>query len=321
MRYTAAFIILLLFGSCSKEKLSPGQVETIVSGTTNDLYDVCFISDTEGYIAGGNTFYENILLKTTDGGRHWEPMSILDNDHKTINTLYYYDHRKMYAVGLDGKVYVNYLNSENIWHLHQNIWWEWIRDIYFYRPDSGIVVTGRSWSYGAIHKVDSFGQVIQRDTFEFELNDLLVKGEHYLVSGYGAILLSRDKGTTWKHTNASGDHFIKMTEAGPHTLWAIGQYGTILKSTDDGQSWQKDRNGSNPLKNRLLFNNIAFRDADKGIIIGNKGLIMFTSNGGKNWKKLDTFTDEDLNGIFLFPDKAVITGSKGSIYMLKTSFF
>lgn len=321
MRYVTAFIILLLCSNCSKEKLSPGQAETIVSGTGNDLLDIYFINDTEGYITGGRTFYENIILKTTDGGLHWEPMPILNNDHKSINTLFYYDQRKIYAVGLDGKTYINYLNGENVWHLHQNIWWEWVRDIYFGHPDSGIAITGRSWSYGAIHKIDSQGNALQRDTFNFELNDLLVSGDHYLISGYGVILLSQDKGNTWKHTNASGDHFIKMTPAGPHTLWAIGQYGTLLKSTDNGENWQKTRNGSNPLKSRLLFNDIAFLNADKGIITGNKGLIMFSGNGGKNWKKLDTFTDEDLNGIFLFSDKAIIVGSNGSIFMLKTSFF
>lgn len=321
MRYLTALLFLLLCSTCTKEKLSPGQAELIGSGTANDLMAVYFINDTEGYITGGKTFYDNVFLKTTDGGYHWEPMAIRGNDPKIINTLFCYDQRKLYAAGLDGKTYINYLGSGNDWELHQNIWWEWIQDIYFEQADTGITVTGKSWSYGSICRIDSVGNVLHRDTFGFELNDFQVSGQHYLASGYGAILLSSDKGHSWKHTNASGDHFIKMTQAGPDVLWAIGQYGTLLKSTDNGQSWQKKRNGSNPLKNRLLFNNIAFADASRGIVIGRKGLIMFTDDGGQNWKKIDTFTVEDLNGIFLLAGKAIIVGSNGSIYMLKTSFF
>lgn len=320
MRYSLLLILLVLLTSCSKKELSSEQYQKIASGTTINLMDVIFLDNQHGFVVGGTPFSQSIILETRDGGSTWHSMTIENDADRIINKLYNYQDQKVYAVGIDGKVYVNYLDGSN-WLIGQNIWWEWIRDIHFFCPDTAITVSGKSWSYGSIQRVDSFGQVKVRDTFNYELNDLFsTQPNHYLVAGYGVILHSEDNGFTWQESDASGDHFIKIEQAGS-TLWAIGHYGTLLKSTDQGLHWKKLRNGSNPLHKRYLYNNIRFIDEQRGIIIGDKGFIMITSNSGENWNKLNTFTTEDLKGITYIQDKIILVGSNGSIFMLKSDFF
>ena len=62
--FTAVFC-LLVFSAYS-------QFEQLESGTTSELRDVHFINRDTGFVIGRN----GTLLRTEDGGNHWQPIDL-----------------------------------------------------------------------------------------------------------------------------------------------------------------------------------------------------------------------------------------------------
>ncbi len=65
---------------------------------------------------------------------------------------------------------------------------------------------------------------------------------------------------------------------------------------------------------KVNFNDVYFTDANNGWIIGDKGTIVHTSDGGKNWETQNSGTDVNLNRIQFISDKeAWIVGDNGTV--------
>ncbi len=314
------FAFLCLSFGCKKETLSSEAVMEIYTGRDVQLKKIHFSSPQIGYVVGGTMFEEGAIFKTTDGGNSWDAMPIVDDPQKIIFNIQQYGD-KIYATGLDGKTYINYPHRQEVWFYYQNIWWERIYDLHFFSKNEGIGISGQNWYNGRLYRIDSLGNVLERDTFEFELNDLLeIPNRHLLVCGYGAIKWSTDEGRTWGHTNASGDHFKKMHAIG-NTVWCIGRYGTLVKSYDGGLNWEKLRNGNVPTRRQIFLNGLYFRNAQEGMLVGDKGLVRYTTDGGKNWKELKKFTELHLNDVYLTNEYAFIVADGGRIYKIDANFF
>jgi photosystem II stability/assembly factor-like uncharacterized protein len=319
MKYWGLVIFCISIWSCKKENISNENILDLSINNNINLQKIHFVNSQEGYIAGGITFDKSIILKTLDGGTTWHEETIINNQNKIIyNVKDYFG--KIYAMGLDGKTYIKYPHDSEYFHINQNIYWERMYDFHFFNKNLGVVVSGQNWYFGRFYTIDSVGNILTRDTFEFELNALInIPNQHLLVSGYGAIMYSIDTGKSWHHTNASGDHFIKMHYKDPY-VWAIGKYGTIVKSSDYGKTWNKIRNGSNPIYGREIYNALYFKNEKEGMIVGNNGLIKYTTDGGKRWKTLKKITNQNLNDIYLYDHYVLIIGDQGTILRIKTAF-
>ena len=62
----------------------------------------------------------------------------------------------------------------------------------------------------------------------------------------------------------------------------MGERGTLLHSDADGNDWRQAR-AETP---RLSLNGIAFGKDGFGLIVGNRGVILRTEDGGTTWKRL-----------------------------------
>jgi photosystem II stability/assembly factor-like uncharacterized protein len=65
----------------------------------------------------------------------------------------------------------------------------------------------------------------------------------------------------------------------------------IIKTTDGGLSWETVYQMEFPLSG------IHFHSPDEGIVVGGKGTILSTSDGGKTWSQANSGTDQDLSAI------------------------
>jgi photosystem II stability/assembly factor-like uncharacterized protein len=65
---------------------------------------------------------------------------------------------------------------------------------------------------------------------------------------------------------------------------------------------------------KVDFKDIFFTDAKNGWIVGGKGTILHTTDGGENWENQVSGTEENLNRIQFINDKeAWIVGDKGTL--------
>ena len=72
---------------------------------------------------------------------------------------------------------------------------------------------------------------------------------------------------------------------------------------------------SNPLPQGNTLKEIFFLDQNTGYIVGNKGSLLKTNNGGDSFELIDVGTDEDLNGVYFLNDQlGFIAASRGTVF-------
>lgn len=109
-----------------------------------------------------------------------------------------------------------------------------------------------------------------------------------------AILRTDDGGITWNRIGAveprpkgrfHGVHFIDG-----NTGWVVGYFstttggghtlrGVIYRTTDGGQNWTEQRSRIGTFADKQ-FNDVFFVDANTGIVVGDKGVVLRTESAG-----------------------------------------
>ena len=116
----------------------------------------------------------------------------------------------------------------------------------------------------------------------FDANDGIV------FDTFGAAWVSRDGGRTCaRRTLAVAEAPVSLAQAGPQTLWLVGQGGSVQKSGDRGNTWQAVNVGL-PLPAGGRWTAIAFFDAQNGWLAGSFGRAAVTRDGGLTWQAQQT---------------------------------
>ncbi len=104
----------------------------------------------------------------------------------------------------------------------------------------------------------------------------------------GLVLKTRD-GARWeivrhRETANSGSvaNHLFAAAAFNGRISVVGERGTLLQSDPDSGSWRQ----AGVQIPRLSLNGIAFGKDGFGLAVGNRGLVLRTEDGGKNWKRL-----------------------------------
>ena len=168
------------------------------------------------------------------------------------------------------------------------------------------------------------------------------------VGSRGVIVGSDDHGKTWVQAKVPVQsdllavHFPSASDG-----WAVGHDGVILHSADGGKTWTKQLDGriaadsfqkfysamgaagAAPLAQlgqnykagpALPFLDVWFEDAQRGFAVGSFGMIIATTDGGKNWEpwlhRIDNPQSLNLNAIHGLGSELYIVGERGQIYRL-----
>ena len=83
-------------------------------------------------------------------------------------------------------------------------------------------------------------------------------------------------------TFSRNDAFYGIATPSDNLLWMAGRDGKVLFSADDGVSWVIQRTPT-----KVHLQDIAAWDSEHAVAVGNKGVIVFTSDGGKAWQEAD----------------------------------
>lgn len=300
------------FVSCNKEKTFQLPWTELQSPTSLNLNSVFFTDDSTGHIVGGNIWFEDIYLQTTDAGKNWSTNTL---QGKEILEMKFNENNNGFAVGLGGNFYFKNTPSSN-WQYH-NLFFphETFRDVSFWEKENGIIVTGGAFKDGKIIKVDNEFKSELVDSFEQELATVFHSDENVIhIGGYGIMLRSTDGGLTWKNKGIIGDLFRDIHFPNSQVGYAIGFSGSIIKTTDAGENWKFIRNGDNLSTSNKPFQSVFFVDEKNGFIVGDKGLFWRTKNGGEDWEVIDDFPSVDLNDIFIINNVGYIVGKDGRIF-------
>ncbi|MBI5215307.1 MAG: hypothetical protein HY960_06100 [Ignavibacteriae bacterium] len=131
------------------------------------------------------------------------------------------------------------------------------------------------------------------------------------VGDNGTILYTSNGGATW-NLDASGvtANLKSVAYVNEGYAWAVGENGTIVNTRTQGFStWTSQNSGTT-----VNLNHVEFVDSVRGFIYGDGGLVLYTFDGGLNWRQQSSGTTENLlAGTFVSP---FLTVSQ-SAYVLK----
>lgn len=292
-----------------------GYWAVLNSGVEVDLQDLHFANLQVGYVVGSSRFAgePGIILKTTDGGYHWDSQKIpVDQNYHGIDCL---GESLCLAVGehgtilktADGASWVQLKSGTRA-----NLW-----DIAM--VDEGIAVAVgnvntilRTIDGGKTWKFVETGEKAFRIPYS---GVFFVKGTSvgWIVGAEGTILKTTDAGKTWFRQDAvTALSFWDIFSSDGQIVWVAGGMGDIHKSTDGGLLWVPPSDFQ-PLP-PVSFQGITFTDPFRGYAVGPGGVILKSVNSGESWEQEKSPLPMALNEIqCLNPAVCFTVGEKGTI--------
>ena len=136
------------------------------------------------------------------------------------------------------------------------------------------------------------------------------------VIGYGTVMKTIDRGTTWLVQDVANDNFMAMDIHGDE-IWMCGYAGSVYHTTDGGAHWQRMRNGNDITLPRYDLLDIKFKDGKNGWAVCDDGKMLHSDDGGNHWEEYDRFTASALRSIAICPNNdLLVAGDNGSIFRI-----
>jgi photosystem II stability/assembly factor-like uncharacterized protein len=229
-----------------------------VSGTTEHLFGLTWLDDQMGWVVGSR----GAILGTRDGGRSWIKRSLPED--VTLNSVAFVDRKHGWIAGEFGVIFQT-ANGGESWGKQKS-------------PIEVAFASGESRNLFAL----LFPQ--QQTGWAFGLD--------------GVVLKTRGAGSRWEvvreKTNGSLEaNHLFAAAASNGRLWTVGERGTLLEADLAGDSWRPAKTETP----RVSLNDIAFGKDGFGLIVGNRGALLRTEDGGRNWQRLRIVTQGEGKGV------------------------
>lgn len=129
------------------------------------------------------------------------------------------------------------------------------------------------------------------------------------VGGFGAVMLSRDRGESWEPVafdwpalveDFAEPHLYDVAVAEDGTITLVGEFEIVMRSPDGGASWARVHKGD-----ASLFG-LHIGSSGAGYAVGQEGRILRSSDGGASWEALEAPVDAPLLGVWASADDRVM---------------
>ncbi len=299
--------------------------KTVMEGDwSSHLYDVHFISEKEGWAVGnpidvvpGQDFMEDaesLIIHTDNGGQTWHKQSS-GVFNKPLRNVYFRSALEGWCIGESG-VLIHTTDGGQTWNSIETGTDYNLHNIFIGETTGWIV-----GDWGMLLKTTDGGKTfIKVDTSVFERKSL--KGIYFVDDQLGWIITYNtptsgdsqalqhqksgyiyrtvDRGETWEEQFSTEEALFNLHFIDQETGWVVGDQRSVFATNDSGETWKFLTHGSNqrhtssygqpeylgnePLHTFTLYD-IDFTDSHNGWIVGDLGVILHTSSGGKGqWK-------------------------------------
>jgi photosystem II stability/assembly factor-like uncharacterized protein len=221
------------------------------TGTDKDLLDIFFMNAQRGWAVGEY----GTLIHTRDGGRSWTQQ--IENRDTMYNRVIFTDNATGFVVGEFGAI-LRTVDGGASWQKIQC-------------PDLGVQSDDDDWAkplpalYGIFFADKQRGWIAGMD---------------------GVILATQDAGATWRKIPSGTDKPLYSILVRGTSGFAVGNKGIYLESSDAGATWKP---AEDAIKTRFWLRSVGFADDRQGIVVGARGTIARTEDGGKTWDIISGF--------------------------------
>jgi photosystem II stability/assembly factor-like uncharacterized protein len=268
------------------------------SGVRASLRSLHFLDPYTGWVVGreelpNGSGSAGVVLFTKDGGIKWQRLML--NMLPGLNRVRFVDEKGGYKIGYlagDGSdahpsgLFMT-TDSGRTWQPVPGTTRSssWLAAAF---ADNGEGALAGAWNRLATVRKDRVYQVNMDTLGGRSLRDLQLRGDDGLAVGQGGLILrsERTRGSTWKYVNVDVAEDVRRAwdfhavhGVGSH-YWVVGRPGSVaLHSANHGQTWEVVRTGQH-----LPLNGIFFTDEQHGWAVGELGIVVATSDGGKTWQ-------------------------------------
>lgn len=312
------------------------------------LSSISFYNATNAFCAG----YSGGIYKTNDAGNNWIKLS--NNFYSSFSEICSFDSSYFYTIGLDhesNEVILLFTNDGGeVWESKSAPFFNNISGIDFINENYGMIAGDNSIFYTS-DGCNTWNQGNTNSTTYFTDVKIINNNRAFISGGQGTLLKSSDGGITWTFINSGTTGTLEriifkdslngliIVNGGPSLLtvnggesWNIinynfgqlrdgtffgnnnialsGSNGKIYLSNDAGQTWIVKIVAASGTYISGLF----FKDSMNGLAVGEKGLILYTTDGGDTWIQQFSPTLIDFYGIKYSENKnVVVIGKEGVI--------
>ena len=253
------------------------------------LRKIFAVDDQVLYIVGAS----GIILKTTDGGDHWSPVTIQAADN--LESISYGTGTHVWAVGSSGRIFRS-IDGGIQWISQISGGVEFLQDVRFVSNQRGwicgnngtILATtngGTNWT----NQTSGTNQDLHTIFFT-DINNGWVggKGRTLLRTNNGGLNWSSIPPSSLNPNDTIHHIFFFNTTLG----WLVTQNGNIAHTTNGGTSWTIQHSQNSSLQS------IFFSTSQIGWSVGSNGTVLRTTNGGNTWQQISSGTTQQLFDIY-----------------------
>ena len=260
------------------------QVQTPGSATLTAVY---FADAKHGWAVG----HAEMMLRTADGGEHWERTHFEPVDAQPLLDVWFADPSRGLAVGAYGVVYAT---SDG----------------------------GRVWSQVPFEPAPLAGaaEVAAEDEdqmdlgYEFHLN-AIARGPGqrlYLGAEAGRLFRSDDDGATWRELPSPYDgSFHGILPLDGDSLLVFGLRGNLFRSDDGGTTWTGIETGTSS-----LLGAGARVDADTVVVVGTAGVMLVSRDRGLTFMLTQQDDRKAISAVLPSGDGELIVAGEGGVRRL-----
>jgi photosystem II stability/assembly factor-like uncharacterized protein len=251
------------------------------SSSTDVIRDIIFLDEKNGWLVCEVNLYElktkdqprAYLMRTTDGGEHWQRVDIkgIDVDARLVRAVFS-SRQKGWIFGEAGLIYMTDDGGESWKHLLS--------------PTRHLLLGGmfvdefRGWLVGAggtIIQTSDGGETWYQARFPQASSPIRFAAACFVdnrlgwaVGSGGAVYRTDNGGRTWQpqETGIDGD-LLDVKFLNSRDGWAVGNEGMIISTNDGGQHWVVEKSGTDHPLERVFF-----VDRNRGWAVGFGGTVV-----------------------------------------------
>lgn len=267
----------ILYSSDAGESWQPQR-----STTTEPLCDVRFAVRNQGWAVGKS----GLILQTITAGDQWQQQQSFSE--RDLLAVWPIDTQRVWVVGdLGVRLYTE--NGGGRW-VDRSLGQDTIlNDIVFIDDQHGAIAGefrtvlltddgGKSW-----RSLDAVAEV--SDEMNFFAVSFVDRDRGYLSGIGGTLVRTADGGATWSRIPypSPSEPLFNLAFTGNGTLIVVGGYGTVTRVHTGGA--EPVRPMEIPEANGYI-RGVHFNDATVGWAVGERGLILKTTDGGQAWRSV-----------------------------------